>query len=94
MARRLDRADRGEVVELVERLARRERKPLRRLHPRHPAAFLINADKRPLTAVERAQFVGQRAHLTTVNDIAPEQNIARRFGIAEERALVGGQRWS
>jgi hypothetical protein len=91
-ARRLDRARRGQLPEPGESLAGRECLPLRRLHPRHAAAFLVDRDEQPLAAVDRAQIVGQRAQLGPVNDVAAEQDVAGRVGVAEESALVSGQR--
>ena len=41
--------------------------------------------------MDRPQLVGQRADLRAVGDVATEQDVAGRIGIAEERALVGGQ---
>ena len=43
---------------------------------------------RPL---DRAQGVGQPEHLLASFAIAPEQDETGGIGVAEERALVGGQ---
>jgi hypothetical protein len=90
-ARRRDGAGGGQVVKPVEHRAGGKGQPFGRLHPRHPAAFLIDADERPLAPVQRAQFVGQRPHLRAAGDVAAEQDVAGGIGIREEGPLVGGK---
>ena len=41
--------------------------------------------------MQRAQRIGERADLLTAFNVAPEQDVARRIGIREKRALVSGE---
>ena len=62
-----------------------------RPEPRNPAAFLIDQDKSRFPAHRIPQIGHKSANLFGCFNIAGEQNKAQRIGIAEERALIGGQ---
>ena len=87
-ARGLDRAGRGNVIEPVERSAGGIGIPDRRLHPLDPPAFLVDGNEQPVAPVDRAQRIGQRAQLLAVFDVAAEDDVARRIGLAEKGALL------
>ena len=56
-----------------------------------PPAFLVDRDKQPIAAVDFAQAVRQPAQLFGVLAVPLEKNVARRVGLAEKCAFVGGQ---
>ena len=90
--RRLDRAGRSNLIQPVKHRTRRKGRPERRLHPRNPSALLIDHDKDIVPAVQRTQCIGQRPKLVTAFHIALEDYVARRLGIAKQRAFVRGKR--
>lgn len=82
-AQRIERA-----LHLVER--RQVGVPMRRPHPLHPAALLVDQDRR-LAAQRLAKIGGQAAQLIGRLDVAGEEDEAPRVGVAEERRLVAAE---
>jgi hypothetical protein len=64
---------------------------VRRTQPCHPAAFLVDQNRRVVAADAAAQRVDQIAHLTGRAAVAAEQNEADRIGGSEEIAFPGGK---
>jgi len=64
--------------------------PVRRAQARHAAAFLVNQNRRIVTADAAAQRADQIAHLIGRAAVAAEQNEADRIGGGEEIAFRGG----
>ena len=58
--------------------------PVRRTQPRHPAAFLVDQNRRVVAADAAAQRADQITHLTGRAAVAAEQNEADRIGGGEE----------
>ncbi len=65
--------------------------PVRRAQPRHPAAFLVDQDRRVVAADAAAQRGDQIAHLIGRAAVAAEQDEADRVGGGEEIAFRGGK---
>ena len=86
-----DRAGWRDIVEPVEDRAGRKAGPDRGLHPRNAPALLIDHDEQVVTAMERSQIVGERAHLRPIDDIAFEQDVSRRLSLGKEGAFVRGE---
>ena len=64
---------------------------MRRTQPRHPAAFLIDQNRRVVAADAAAQRADQIAHLIGRAAVAAEQNEADRIGGGEEIAFRGAK---
>src|SRR3546814_6951571 len=54
--------------------------------------FLIDADIEPVAPVNRLEIVGQGPQLAAAFDVAAEDDVSGRIGVAEEGALVVCQR--
>ncbi len=68
--------------------ARRVGRPVRRAHPLHPAALLVDQDRRVGPADRVAERGGQRAHLVGRADVALEQDEAPGPHVPEEGGLL------
>ena len=64
---------------------------MRRAQPRHAAAFLVDQNRRVVTANAAAQRGDEIAHLFGRAAIAAEQNKADRIGGAKEITFRGGK---
>ena len=64
---------------------------MRRPKPCHPAAFLVDQNRRIVTADAVAQRANQIANLIRRAAVAPEQDEADRIGSGKEVAFEGGQ---
>ena len=80
-----------EIIKGIERGAGRKGRPVRRSQPRHPPPFLVDAHEQAVTAMNFAKAIRERAKLSGILAIAPEQDVTDWLGIAKERALVRGQ---
>ena len=89
-ARRRKARGRIAVVEPAIGRAGRIGRPVRRPEPLHPAALLVDQDGR-IGAQFMQSFINKASDLRLIFNVSLEQDQAPRPGLAQERALIGGQ---